>query len=77
MRRKKTINWFNGILCVAALLSAASFSGCQMSIGGQTLPSAYYFQDDIQYFPGGTEFKLSREAAALKAARADASLRNQ
>jgi hypothetical protein len=38
------------------------------SIGGQTLPSAYYLQDDIQYFPAGPEFKLSKEAAALKAA---------
>jgi hypothetical protein len=27
--------------------------------------------DDIQYFPRGPEFKLSREAAALKEARAD------
>ena len=38
-----------------------------MDVGGQTLPSAYYLQDDIQYFPAGPEFKLSKEAAALKA----------
>jgi hypothetical protein len=31
------------------------------------LPSPYYQQDDIQYFPPGPEFKLSREAAAQKA----------
>ena len=36
-------------------------------MGGQTLPSAYYLQDDIQYFPAGPEFKLSKEAAAQKA----------
>jgi hypothetical protein len=43
-------------------------TGCQVDVGGQTLPSAYYLQDDIQYFPAGPEFKLSKEAAALKAA---------
>ena len=41
--------------------------GCQVDVSGQTLPSAYYLQDDIQYFPAGPEFKLSKEAAALKA----------
>lgn len=29
--------------------------------------SPYYLDDDIQYFPVGPEFKLSRDAAALKA----------
>ncbi len=55
-------------------MAAFATTGCQMSVGGQTLPSAYYLQDDIQYFPKGPEFKLSREAAALKqaAARQDA-----
>lgn len=43
------------------------FTGCQVDVGGQTLPSPYYLQDDIQYFPAGPEFKLSKEAAALKA----------
>lgn len=54
----------------ALLLIAAgglSMAGCQVDVGGQTLPSAYYLQDDIQYFPAGPEFKLSKEAAALKA----------
>lgn len=45
--------------------------GCQVSIGGQTLPSAHYQRDDLQYFPKGPEYKLSQEAAALKAARAE------
>ncbi len=60
-------------LALSCLLlgGALSMTGCQTSIAGQTLPSAYYLQDDIQYFPKGLEFKLSREAAALKAARAD------
>ncbi len=41
-------------------------TGCQMDIAGQTLPSAYYLQDDVQYYAPGPEFKLAREAAALK-----------
>ena len=51
-----------------------SATGCQMSINGQTLPSPYYLQDDVQYFPSGPEFKLPREAAALQAARAEEKL---
>ena len=55
-------------------MAAFATTGCQMSVGGQTLPSAYYLQDDIQYFPKGPEFKLSREAAALKQASAQQSV---
>ena len=58
-------------LCVAAAVAACSTTGCQVSIGGQTLPSPYYMNDDIQYFPRGPEFKLQNEAAALKEARAE------
>ena len=49
------------------VVGGASLVGCQVDVSGQTLPSAYYLQDDIQYFPAGPEFKLSKEAAALKA----------
>ncbi len=56
-------------LGVCTLLGATT--GCQVDIGGQTLPSPYYQQDDIQYFPPGPEFKLSREAAAQKAFSAE------
>lgn len=52
-----------------AIAGTAAFTGCQVDVGGQTLPSAYYLQDDIQYFPAGPEFKLSKEAAAQKAYR--------
>jgi hypothetical protein len=54
-------------LLLACAAVALSCTGCQVDVGGQTLPSAYYLQDDIQYFPAGPEFKLSKEAAALKA----------
>ena len=55
-----------GGLGTLALLSA---TGCQVDIGGQTLPSPYWQTDDVQYFAPGPEFKLAREAAALKAAK--------
>jgi len=60
------------ILLVGVALAAPWFTGCQVDVGGQTLPSAYYLQDDVQYFPAGPEFKLSREAAAQKAYRKEA-----
>ncbi len=56
------------------LITAVGLTGCQVDIGGQTLPSPTYLQDDVQYFPPGPEFLLSREAAALKAAREEAAL---
>jgi len=49
-------------------LVAVGLTGCQVDIGGQTMPSPYYMTDDVQYFPPGPEFKLAREAAALKQA---------
>jgi hypothetical protein len=54
-------------LCVPLATAAVCLTGCQVDVGGQTLPSAYYLQDDIQYFPAGPEFKLAKEAAAQKA----------
>lgn len=57
------------VLVGVAVLGAIASTGCQTSVGGQTLPSAFYLRDDIQYFPKGSEFKLQREAAALNAAR--------
>jgi len=52
-------------------LAAVSSTGCQGTYAGQTLPSGYYIFDDIQYHAPGPEFKLSREAAAQKAYKAD------
>ncbi|MFG0267684.1 MAG: hypothetical protein ACF8AM_21410 [Rhodopirellula sp. JB055] len=73
MENKMNTQWITrgtiGTLALAALL--ATNTGCQVSLNGQTLPSPYYLQDDVQYFPAGPEFKLSREAAALQAARAE------
>ena len=60
-------------LCGAVVLAASTLlsTGCQIDVAGQTLPSPYYMQDDIHYAPAGPEFKLSNEAAAMKAYEAE------
>jgi hypothetical protein len=65
------------VLAGLGLLAAVSLTGCQVDIGGQTLPSPYYMADDVQYFAPGPEFKLAREAAALKAAREEQALQQR
>jgi hypothetical protein len=70
----KTTNFpgLRNTVCGAALgLAILASTGCQGVYNGQTLPSPWYIGDDIQYFPPGPEFKLSREAAAMKAYKAD------
>lgn len=76
MKRKATIQRTSKsiVLTLAAGFCLVGATGCQVSLNGQTLPSPYYLQDDIQYFPAGPEFKLPREAAALRAARAEEKL---
>jgi len=51
------------LLGCAAVCSGAV--GCQTTVGGQTLPSAYYLRDDIQYYPPGPEFKLTKMQQAI------------
>lgn len=57
---------WRGVMAGASLTLLLGATGCQVEIGGQTLPSPYYMYDDVQYFPSGPEFKLAREAAALQ-----------
>ncbi len=66
MQAISKVTWFRGLICSVGLAMVAGSTGCQVDVGGQTLPSAYYTKDDVQYFPPGPEFKLSREAAAQK-----------
>ena len=70
MKSHASQRWMSAVLCGMGLV-ALGMTGCQSSIGGQTLPSPYYLYDDVQYFAPGPEFKLSNEAAAQKAYRAD------
>lgn len=56
-------------LTLAAFALAVPFfsTGClQAHIGGQTLPSAWYLEDDVQYFPAGPEFKLSNQEEQMQ-----------
>ena len=70
MKHQVSTNWAKAIVCTLGLV-ALSATGCQVHVGGQTLPSPHYLTDDVQYFAPGPEFKLSREAAAMKAYQAD------
>jgi hypothetical protein len=84
MKTSKPQSWLSAALGGVVLGAALQATGCgvvatpfQVTAGGQTLPSAYYIQDDVQYFPPGPEFKLSREAAAMKAYKAEEELRRR
>ena len=73
MTGNKSANRTAGLVATGFLaLSCLTSVGCQVDVAGQTLPSPYYLQDDVQYFPAGPEFKLSNEAAAMKAYQAEA-----
>lgn len=65
------------ILCGLGLIASLAAAGCQSTYSGQTLPSPYYTTDDVQYFPPGPEFKLSQEAAVMKAYNADQQLQGR
>ena len=52
-------------LCLVAMLFLST--GCQSNIGGQTLPSGYYLDDDVQYFAPAARNPLQGESAKLKA----------
>lgn len=69
-KTKRTASTRCGLAAVA--LVTLAMTGCQVNVGGQTLPSGYYLTDDIQYFAPGPEFSLENEAAAMKAAKQEA-----
>ena len=46
-------------------------TGCQTTIGGQTLPSPDYLSDDVQYFPAGPEMPLANKVAAQRKYQAE------
>ena len=74
MNTPRNQGWIKTTLCGVGLLVACTSVGCQISTGGQLLPSGYYQQDDVQYFGPGPEMKLSNEAAAMKAYNAEQAL---
>ncbi len=48
------------------LVGCFGLTGCMGDYSGQNLPTPYYLGSQIQYFPAGPEFKLTREAGAQK-----------
>lgn len=68
MKRHGLLTRCTLLLGTLGLLTASS--GCQTTIGGQTLPSAYFLEDDIQYFPAGDEFLLPETVRAMDQYRA-------
>ena len=66
-----------GVVGGLVLAAAAATAGCQVEIGGQTMPSPYYMSDDVQYYQPGPEFILANEAAAMKAAQQEQALRRR
>jgi hypothetical protein len=67
MNHKKSKNLAGWKLVFMAILPAVTLlTGCQVEMGGVTLPSPWYLTDDVQYYAPGPEFKLAREAAAMK-----------
>ena len=68
------LRMLRGTVCALGLVAVAC-TGCQVDVGGQTLPSPYYLKDDIQYFPAGPRMKVSREAAAMKQFKEEEALR--
>jgi hypothetical protein len=56
-------------LLLTALGGCLGLTGCMGNYSGQNLPSAYYLNAQVQYYPPGNQFKLTDEAAAQKAYR--------
>ncbi len=70
----------NASICamlLGCLLTAVTSSGCQTVVGGQTLPSENYLFDDVQFFPAGPEFILSRQEQAMERYRLEAEALNE
>ncbi len=57
-------------LLLASLFVGGGLCGCQANIGGQTLPSAYYLRDDVQFFPAGPDYLLPQTVKAHEEYRA-------
>ena len=67
MKLINSIKWTRFALLFAGLTALATTSGCfQTTVGGQTLPSAFYQGDDVQFFPAGDEFLLPNTVQALE-----------
>jgi len=60
-------NWTRLAVLSCGLFGLFCSSGClQSTVGGQTLPSAYYLRDDVQFHPAGQEFLLPNQQRVLE-----------
>ena len=69
--RETFLSLFKQCACLGILSVLLCGTGCQVNVGGQTLPSPFYLDDDVQYFAPGPELPLSNEAAAQGIRRAE------
>jgi hypothetical protein len=60
------IKTWSGTLALFLGLLSVSLTGCQTTVGGQTLPSSDFLSDDVQYFPAGPEELLPNQMQALE-----------
>ena len=72
--KRSTQSWKKMLGGVALLVAALASTGCQVDVAGQTLPSPWYDQDDIQIYREGPEFKLQNEADAMREYKAQRQL---
>lgn len=69
MVQRHSLSTLAGLVLAAAGILAAT--GCQTTVGGQTLPSPFFLEDDVQFFPAGPEFLLPNQVRALEQYRAE------
>lgn len=69
MKSRKVVAGLRVLMCGCGLLATAAV-GCQSDIAGQTLPSAYYLRDDVQFFVAGPETPLINQRRAIEEYRA-------
>jgi hypothetical protein len=77
MKSKTPKGWMRAVVSGILLAAAMTSTGCQVSMSGQTLPSPYYYLDDVQYFAPGPEMKLTNEANMMKAYNAERELQQR
>lgn len=57
------------VLLGLALGGCLGLTGCMGNYSGQNLPSAYYLNSQVQYYPPGNQFPLTNEAACKRRIR--------
>ena len=72
MNAMQTISrFFIGALLGIVVFCSLGSVGCTVNSNGMTLPNPHYMGNRVQYFPSGSEFPFSREAANMQAAQPD------